>query len=190
MTVILMSALPTEVHNILSVYNCADYADVIAGREWYQTAQDLAREIAPNLAMGAGVIAALSPQMSWDRNVLLARRAFHDGAASGGLGANVRKADRILAGESPDDVLGGLKVRSFYANIVEPHGEAVTVDRHAYDIALGRVTPSAEKFALARKGVYAGLADHYRLAAQIAHVPPATMQAITWCAWRRAKGLA
>lgn len=182
---------------IVDVFNLATEAEIVAGLNWYNEAQELAAKISPkDPKMGAGVIAALSPMMPWDRNMMLAEQAFTDGKASGALFGNVAKANRIMAGENPLDVLGGDKVRNFYLAIAEPAtSEAVCIDRHAFDIAVGRVTNNESRAVLKNKGVYESFAKAYVRAAKVASkalgqaVTPSQMQAITWTTWRRLKGL-
>lgn len=183
--------------NIIAVFDQATVADLAEGMAWYDDAHALAKTIADgNVAMGAGVIAALSPVMKWDRNMMLAVRAFEDGKASGALTASVEKADRIMAGEAPLDVLSGNKVRAFYAAIFDPTvAREVCVDRHAFDIAVGRETDDKTRGILTRKGAYESYAACYCRAARMIEkrdgisYSPAQIQAITWCAWRRDKGI-
>lgn len=190
--------LKPTVENILSVYRAARPEQIAAGLQWYADAHTFALAISNgDIVTGAGVIAALSPQTSWAQNMTLASRAFVEGFASGQTGANVSKANRILAGESPEDVLGwnnpkaksGHKVRNFYRNIVDPTGRECTIDRHAHDIAVGEQTDSKTRGQLDRVGVYDLFADIYREAAKLVGIPVAALQAITWVVWREAIGL-
>lgn len=182
---------------IVDVWRQATVAELVAGLDWYKDANALAVELAPaNPNAAAGVIAALSPMMDWEQNKVVARRAYADGKASGALFSNCKKADRILAGERPEDVLGGNKVRAFYSIIADPSSTAVCVDRHAFDIAVGRVTNNESRQALSRKGVYESFANAYVRAARVIvretgmDVTAAQVQAVTWVTWRRLKGLA
>lgn len=176
------------IENITDVFNRASQSEVEDGLFWYPTAQQIASEIAAgDIERGAGVIAALSPMMPWDRNVMLARQAFETGIASGGLGANVRKAQAILDGAAPLDILGGDKVRTFYGNIVNPWGAGVTIDRHAYDIAVG--IKHGDKRPGIGKGVYREFAAAYVEAAKSIGIFPLELQAITWTVWRREHGI-
>jgi hypothetical protein len=190
--------LKPMVENILAPYRAARPEQIAAGLAWYADAHTFALAISNgDLVKGAGVIAALSPQTSWAQNMTLASRAFVEGFASGQTGDNKAKADRILNGEHPDDVLGwnnpkaksGHKVRNFYRNIVDPTGPEVTIDRHAFDIAVGYETDSATRGQLGRVGQYDLFADTYCEAARVLGVPPAVAQSITWLVWREAKGL-
>ncbi|HTE66948.1 MAG TPA: hypothetical protein VK736_11925 [Candidatus Binatia bacterium] len=107
-------------------------------------------------------------------------------------GSNVVKARRCDAGEHWADVLGGPKVRAFAALIDDPDDlTAVVIDRHAFDVAVGRVTSDHERdLLLKRRGVYERFARVYRAAARVLGIPPSVVQATTWTYWRRVKGLA
>lgn len=182
---------------IVDVWRQATVSELVEGMDWYKDAHALAVRLSPNdPASAAGVIASLSPMMSWGQNVNLAVRAYADGKASGALFSNVAKANRILAGERPEDVLGGDKVRAFYGVIADPTSDAVVVDRHAFDIAVGRVTNNESRQALGRKGVYGSFERAYVRAAKAISaetgmdVSASQVQAVTWTVWRRLKGLA
>lgn len=182
---------------VLEVWALATATERDHGINWYRTANALARRLDPNRPeLAAGVIAALSPMMDWDRNIMLAIRAYEDGESSGALFSNVAKANAIMAGADPLKVLGGKKVRNFYAAIADPESDtAVCIDRHAFDVAMGRVTNDKTRTALARVGVYEEFQDAYRRAAATLtkttgdHYTPAMVQATTWVTWRRLKGL-
>ncbi len=181
--------LDPTVANILRVYRSATDEQLAAGIRWYDEAHTLAVALDPtNVERSAGVIAALSPMLGWGQNVTLATRAYADGVASGGLTASCDKADRILNGEAPLTVFGkGPKVRNFYLNILapsDPNG-GVTVDRHAFDIAVGRVTDDETRGILGRKGMYDHFAGLYHQAARIAGIGSPQMQAVTWVVWRQ-----
>lgn len=183
--------------NIIAVFDQATVAELSEGMAWYNDAHALAKAISPdNVEAGAGVIAALSPLMQWDRNMMLAVRAFEDGVASGAMPASCDKANQIMAGAHPLSVLGGDKVRNFYSTIADPaENRSVVIDRHAFDVAVGRVTDDKTRGILGRKGAYASYAITYRRAARMIEkrdgiaYTPGQLQAITWCAWRRMKGI-
>ena len=184
--------------NITAAWRQASEYDVAEGCEWYAKARRLAEHLDPdNVERAAGVIAALSPKLAWPQNCDKAI-ALYAGAPVGGLPANIAKARRILAGEHPEEVLSGPKVRAFYFIIVNPdHPEAVAVDRHAFDIAVGRVTDDATRTrVLGRKGGYEAFRERYHRAAKIIsrevgyYVSPAQVQAVTWTWWRRERAYA
>lgn len=185
--------MTSHVRNILSVYRSADPASVSAGMTWYNAAHDYAIYLDPeNVERAAGIIAALSPMNSWTNNKRKAALVYVNGCAAGaGLYSNVAKADRILAGEHPLDVLGGRKVTSFYLSIVDPESTVAepVIDRHAHDIALGRVTDDSVRQRLGGKGYYDTFAAAYVRAAKRVGITPKQLQAVTWVEWRNRVGI-
>lgn len=174
--------------NIVDCYRSADSRSLTEGRTWYADAAGIAASldpIAPTRA--AGVIAALSPQTSWAYNVRLARQAYALGQASGHTRLFCSRANAIIRdGCAPLSILGGPKVRAFYALIADPEdGYTVCVDRHAVAVALGRTLTQRERKILERAGAYDHVADAFRKAAAELGELPHVVQAVTWCAWRR-----
>lgn len=181
----LVTLAPTA-ENILAIFHGASDAHRASGMAWYADAHRFALEISGgDIKRGAGVLAALSPNKAWDVNMRLAARAFQDGVATGTLGVACGKANAILAGADPLDVMGkGLKTRNFYVNILDPQGaEAVTIDRHAYDIALGERNAENKRVSLTPTR-YAAFCEAYRAAADALGILPLELQAVTWEAWR------
>lgn len=172
--------------NILTAFDRASDKDIEDGLTWYESAKAFAQTLTPdNPATGAGIIAALSPMTSWPENMRKASMLVDTGSTYG-LPANIAKAQRILNGESPLDVLKGLKVRAFYLNImgVNSH-EAVTIDRHAIDVAHGRVMSDAERSPWFGKRKNGELVQAYLNAARPIGITGAQLQAIVWVYWRR-----
>jgi hypothetical protein len=185
--------LQAMARNIAAIFGEATADEYAAGSAWYAAARleaaAMAAEFDVTVDAAAGVVAALSPQCSWPENLQRARRFFATGRA-GSLGDAQRKAEAIRDGADPLDVLGGRKVRAFYLNILDGSDRfTCTVDRHAIDVAAGHVTGDAGAAALTRAGVYAFVADAYRLVAAECGLTPAQVQAIVWVTWRRLKGL-
>ena len=193
-----------SVSNILAVYNMATADDLREGLAWYQTAHQWCRVQAgsnrPHLvARNAGIVAALSPLNGWGNNKRKAAEVIskrgkivvEKGKPNGiGLGSNVAKAIAIYNGADPLDILGGDKVRAFYATILDPQGDIdPVIDRHAFDIAVGERTDEKRRGILSRKGVYSDFAAAYREAAKVAGIGSAQMQAVTWIAWRNIHGI-
>lgn len=182
----------TFVMNILAMYLRATDAEVASGMSWYDDAHALALDLTGGDAWkGAGVIAAFSPLTPWDRNVFLARTLFENGGVmeGGTLKNSINAAVRIYNGEHTLDVLRGDKVRAFASAIADPANSTIaTIDRHAYDIAMGAYhTDDTRKIG---KRVFRELSDAYCEAAELAGISVAQMQAITWVAHRRIKGIA
>lgn len=172
--------------NILAAYRACSEDDIAHGMTWYESAMSVADSLTPwNSAIGAGIIAALSPMTSWPENIKKARMVVETGETYG-LKANVAKARRILNGESPLDVLKGRKVRAFYLNIIgESSAETVTIDRHAIDIALGKVCTDAERSPYFGVKGNRAMVSAYLSVAETLGITGAQLQAIVWVYWRR-----
>jgi hypothetical protein len=178
-----------QVRNIIDVYDTATGAEIAEGLAWYVTAHAVAKSLG-GARRGAGTLAALSPQTDWERNVEMAHDVYRGRTPRYATGANIAKARRCDAGEHWADVLGGSKVRNFAAVIEDPtDAHAVVIDRHAFDVAVGRITDDKIRGTiLARAGVYEIFADAYRQAAAEIGVTPSEVQAVTWVVWRHRKG--
>ena len=82
---------------------------------------------------------------------------------------------------------------AFWRTIADPTDpRAVVIDRHAIDIATGRVLGDKVRgLLLSRAGAYDEVCDAYRRAARIlsrefgTDLSPAAVQATTWVHWRR-----
>jgi len=170
----------------------ADYHTFNAGLDWYADAMEFCEMLDPdNPRRAAGIMAALSPMKSWKANKNLARR-FYQGYRDGTFKTNIVKATRIYNGEDPLDVLPkGKKTYNFYLNIAGD-ASAVTLDRHAIDIACGMTMSDDERAIYFRsKSHLADITEAYRRAAKIASkefnldIHPYQIQAITWVHWRQ-----
>lgn len=143
----------SQVKNILNVFNQSTQAEKTEGANWYLTAHNFARSLATKydkpLFVIAGIIAALSPAITWEQNkidtdtflrIKKAKKKVTTANVST-YGNNLGKAERIykcdfnevyriLRGKT------GRKTANFYVNIFCPnYHNAVTIDRHAYKIA-------------------------------------------------------
>ncbi len=189
--------------NILRVYGRATDSDIDIGLHWYQHAHDAAKAIAGRCHTAStveviGVIAALSPGLSWGLNVsqaeqlIKAHEAGQDLPHVGSYGrANVNKAVRILNHEWPLNVLGGNKVRAFFYNLLFPTGEEiVTIDRHAKALAINAPATRAgfasdNVLSTVRPSEYDYISWHYRVIAKRLGLVPSQLQAIVWVTWKR-----
>lgn len=194
--------VPITYGNILAVFFAATDLETINGAKWYpdanKSAAIMADRYCTSLDTAAGVIAALSPNNRWERNLTDADsmiRAYatggHDAADSikvGTYNANKNKALAILSGGDCLQILGGLKVRAFYDCIIG--GDSVCVDGHAYAIWTGGYIPTTKTPKITPK-VYEAISADYRQATWVinlilkADYSAAQIQAITWIAWRR-----
>jgi hypothetical protein len=196
-------AFTSNVENIIRKHEAATPADRKHGEMWYRDAHIQSFAVGRgNVERGAGIIAALSPRAPWDDNIAAAHRLAQTGESwekhtlhpqdKGQVAVQNAKALRILAGEHPLDVLGGMKERSFYHNILDPENpEHITIDKHAHDIALGipqgvrRIMPD---LGLGAKSRYQHFADAYRTASEVAGIViPNILQATTWVTHREGR---
>lgn len=124
------------------------------------------------------MLAALSPRQRWRRNVLsaeavLAGRPWN----AAGYAPNVAKARDIAAGHPPLAVLGGDKVRAFWAALYGSR-YAITIDKWMTLAALGRPAeqPKGDR--------YARICRALESAAAITGETPREFQAVCWLAVR------
>lgn len=180
--------LTPSVRKILKTYRALTPEQIADGLAWYHEAHALALELDPSdVLRAAGVISAYSAQNEWSNNQRLARLAYA-GIIGGHTGVVLDKVERIMAGEDVVSVLNAPKTTNFALTIADPNDpHAVVIDRHAFDIAVGRVTDDKTRAVLNRKGVYDQFADAYRRAARIIGISPSQMQACTWVGWRETR---
>jgi len=198
----------TMVTNVETILGQSTAQEVRAGREWYPSGQDHSRRMGKLAGhridsdatdVGAGVIAALSPSVEWDLNLINAHSMATTGRTFEPYGkVQTDKASDMLRGANPEDtvITGGSEGRNprnksyhFYRNLKDPSDPAwVTVDRHAHDAATGSVITGGER-GLSATGRYDKFADIYRTAAARQGMDlPSTAQAQTWGTWKRLKG--
>lgn len=173
--------------SILHWWNAANDRDREQGFNWYETAKafasSLSRQYDVPLANVCGIIAALSIQKSWQENKRLAKLYFETGEVSHLTMVREKISLIISATDIYEiaDILNGDKTQRFYFNIMGKW-DFVTVDRHAQRIAGNDVKRLTTK-------QYEQLEQQYRQAAYAVGVPPAVLQAVTWCAFRRENGI-
>lgn len=187
--------LSPSVRNITRLFRTATVEERTASAAWYAEAHAIAVELAESggitVEAAAGVLAAVSPMMSWAANVKVARKLVAAGghAEGGCMRANLLKANRIILGESPLDVLGGDKVRNFFLSILTLGAEGVTIDRHAYDLAVNVRHAEGERPTLKGRR-YVEFQAAYQRAARILSselgetITAGQVQSVTWVKWR------
>lgn len=175
------------VSNIIDCFNSADADQLTRGRNWYQTAREIAIKMVDSdepeaVMVGAGLLAAFSPQKAWYLNVRLATSAAATGEARGHFKDACAKAEKILDGQDPISVLPkDSKTWNFYLCIFDPTDpNPVCIDRHAADVATGEVNGSKDR-GLSVPRRYAIFAHAYREAARQLDEIPSVVQAVTWC---------
>lgn len=182
------------VNNILRVFNDPR---VEAETGWYDGANAYANKLANKFGVSpikvAGVLASLSPLKSWDENKRIAKSFLTSGNAYHTKTMKV-KAENIVALDDDDvdriqQILNGNKIKSFFLNIAFPDDDkAVTIDRHALCVALGRNLEENEIKDLT-DNQYRFFVQCYKIAAKKKGIKPNEMQAITWVKWRKLKTL-
>lgn len=180
--------IPELANTLTKLYGDATTADIALGEQWYPKARVVVTEWSEHystpIATVACVIAALSPQNEWSRNLIQADDILAGRPVSiGGIRANIDKAYRIYR-DSAESTLAyfpqGPKVASFALNLAG-NDTAVTVDTHAMQAAVGDVTAN---YRLPWQP-YMAFASAYEIAANRVSRPAATFQAIIWHTWKR-----
>ena len=190
-------------HNIRKMYKYAianlTEQELHNAKHWYDEAQQEAKQIAEKLDMPVyivvGVMAALSPNNKWERNLVNAYelcKAFQDGQGMDSVKVSTyhkmkEKAWGILT-EFPDYEtvivrLSGKKIISFFRNIMGE--DDITIDGHARNIYYNeRVGLTDAKTSIGKKE-YATLQKEYLTVAKEFDMLGRQMQAITWVAWKK-----
>ena len=190
--------------NILKVFSLATPDEIADGIKWYAEAQAISKKLALKhdmpLHIVVGVMAALSPNNKWERNVqntdeLIA--AYLNGDAIESIKVSTynkmkEKAWSILDAmpnhEQTISILNGQKIVSFYRNIMGD--DTCTVDGHAYNIwRYERHGLTTDKTNIGKK-LYVEIQEAYVDAANTTLVngrklKAFEMQAITWVTWKR-----
>jgi hypothetical protein len=192
--------------NLQAIYTQATPAEIQDGVLWYARARGFCASLARTYktngrgfaltpARVAHIVAALSPNNSWTRNQLdtvTVLNAVREGLAPEAVKVctyhpNKARAFALARGESFAELKGD-KVRAFADNIARANSEAVTIDLHAYNAALGVRVSSAESKGV-RSPWYVITADAYRQAANALGLSPCELQAVVWVTWRRLAGV-
>ena len=191
------------VHNIMACYRAADSVQVNEGLLWYSDAKQAAHDIAVkhNVAVYivVAVIAALSPNNKWSRNVINADMLI--GAFLRGDGIDAvkvstyhkmkQKAWDILAARPDYDtaktMLKGQKITSFFMDIMGEFN--VTIDGHARNIAYDERVGLTDDRTNIGVREYRAIQAAYEEAARRLRLMPYQLQAITWRVWRDRHGI-
>ena len=191
------------IHNIVTVLRDSDETQHAEGLLWYPNAQKAAHDIAIKYDIAVylvvAVIAALSPNNKWSRNVTNADALI--GAFIRGDGIDAvkvstyhkmkQKAWDILAARPDYDgakrMLKGQKITSFFMDIMGEFN--VTIDGHARNIAYGERVGLTDDRTNIGVREYRALQAAYEEAARRVGLMPYQLQAITWRVWRDRHGI-
>ena len=195
--------------NILNEYFKSSVEEKTLGKLFYPNANSIARDIGyylningdEGLDIGAGIIAALSPQTEWLRNITLAFEFAETKYAKKQTKANNNKALKILDGQDPMEVLGpeAFKVKAFYRAIRDPYGnnlianvsgfpnniiKLAVIDRHAGGVYFGIPLVESERKQLSNWKVMQRISNAYIKVAQGLYIPLNELQSVTWHSFR------
>lgn len=183
--------------NLRTIVDHASDADVVAGLAWYDKAKSFCDAITRTFDLqplgGQGVVAALSPQVPWDKQEeqsVGAVRQFLAGVSNDDLVAvsrctnkNAEKGRAIALGGSISAHLSGPKVEAFFRNLCGDKS-VVTLDRWAVRAAIGLDASDSEcaKYLKGKKRQEV-IAAYETVAAEYGWTP-ADCQAVVWEAAR------
>ena len=123
-----------KAENIIALYRASTMSEKHLGRNWYGMANILCRNLSRqhDLAIEtvAGLFSAFSPLQPLRKNIANVR-TYLSGDKVSYLGIQMKKAESILSGYDPDNVLTGPKENSFYHNLLL-NGMYITVDSHIF----------------------------------------------------------
>ena len=189
--------------NIVACYKTADDDQRAGGMAWYSKAQCAAYDIAAKYDIAVylvvAVIAALSPNNKWARNLVNADGligAFLRGDGIDSVKVSTyhkmkQKAWDILAARPDYDtakaMLKGQKITSFFCDIMGEFN--VTIDGHARNIAYAEKVGLTDDRTNIGKLEYRALQSAYEEAARQLGLMPYQLQAITWRVWRDRWGI-
>ena len=193
-----------SVENILAVYKMATPEEKRDGIVWYVEAFADCKRIALDTKVPVhivvGVVAALSPNNKWDRNINNAKDLI-EGYLNGEHIESIKvstynkmkeKAWSILDRMPDEDgvslILNGQKITSFYRNIMGH--DTCTVDGHAKNIYYGVRHGLTDDKSNVGKREYFEISKAYVEAGKKVRVNGRSLkafeiQAITWVVWRR-----
>lgn len=186
-------------NRLKSFYKLATKQEILNGLNWYRYEHEYLKGIAEGANIEffklVGIFAALSPQMSVDRNKKLLLQYLKHGDASH-YKVLIDKCDKIKGAHNESEVakiLNGTKITSFYWNLLKPENVTrVTIDRHA--LASMLQTPSKVNalddgtYSMTR-GQYKAFEKVYTDVAKEFYILPHQLQAIIWETYRRLRDL-
>lgn len=194
------TTMRTAVDRITRTYELANADQVQAGAGWYdhgnKVVADLARKGRISKDRAAVVIAHLSPQTTWNRNVAGAYGLVTHGVAPHCIQANVKRAQAALTASDPwlTFTPTAPKTKRFARNLLGAV-DVVTVDVWALRVALGVGWGAKWRTGdddhldriIGRVGVYEAIEVAYLKAARRLDIKPTEVQATTWIVARNGR---
>ena len=200
------SQLSPNAREIVAKFTLATSQEVQLGCDWYSSALKIANRIAKkygtSVEVAAGVIAALSPNNRWERNIVDAEAIIKCWAAGGTntdmlnvkvctYGKMKAKAVDILTRNVPVvEILNGKKIIEFFNCITNTALNDVCIDGHAYSVWFGQRLTMKEVPAIGKR-LRSQIKTDYRDATAFINdeldttYTAADIQAITWVTHKR-----
>ena len=204
--IVTYSQLSHNAREIVAKFTLATSQEVQLGCDWYPSALSIASRIGEKYGVSAqtvaGVIAALSPNNRWERNIVDAEAIIKCWAAGGTrtdmlnvkvctYGKMKAKAVDILTRDIEIvEILNGKKIIEFYHCITNPTLNDVCIDGHAYSVWFGQRLTMKEVPPIGKK-LRSQIKTDYRDATAFINeelgefFTPADIQAITWVTHKR-----
>ena len=198
--------LSVNAREIVAKFTLATSQEVQLGCDWYRSAFQIADRISDKYGLPtetvAGVIAALSPNNRWERNIIDAENIIKCWAA-GGTDEDVlavtccpystmkQKALDILTRDIPIvEILNGPKIIEFFNCITNPMLNDVCIDGHAYSVWFGQRLTMKQVPNIGKKLRQQIKTDYVDACTFINEelnesFTPADIQAITWVTHKR-----
>ena len=202
--------LSVNAREIVAKFTLATSQEVQLGCDWYPSALAIASRISDkygcSVEVAAGVIAALSPNNRWERNIIDAENIIKCWAA-GGTDEDVlavtcctystmkQKALDILTRDIPIvEILNGPKIIEFFNCITNPMLNDVCIDGHAYSVWFGQRLTMKQVPNIGKKLRQQIKTDYVDACTFINEelnesFTPADIQAITWVTHKRIHGV-
>ena len=201
--------LSVNAREIVAKFTLATSQEVQLGFDWYRSALNISGRIASKYHLKvetvAGVIAALSPNNRWERNIIDAEAMIKCWSAGGTdddvLAVKVctytkmqEKALNILKGCDIVTTLNGPKIIEFFNCITNPLLNDVCIDGHAYSVWFGQRLTMKQVPNIGKKLRQQIKTDYVDACTFINEelnesYSPADIQAITWVTHKRIYGV-
>lgn len=199
------------VNHIIQTYQKSTRVEKQRGKAWYRVARKEIAQLAKNeglsVILTTGLVALLSPNQAWSRNIDIASKLIkawkispslsnRDKLVISGYGANKAKAWSLLTlapvwASKISQACKGPKVNAFFHNLLNnKNNHTATIDGHARNIFYNsRVGLTSKDLSIGKKE-FQNIQKAYSIATdQLQTIAPKLsvnqLQAITWITWRR-----
>lgn len=183
-----LSAVSASVESLIAWYESVPSDLRFEWGAWYRralaVAEDLGREHGVKRSVAIALLAITSQQLGWSKNVEVASLAMQ-GIYAHPLPSVCAKCMRLMAGESPEDVVSGQKITRFWKSILSGGTcDEVCIDRWALRAAVPEWASVLAGDVTISPPAYSVLEAMYVEAARRVGITGPEFQAIVWCAVR------